>query len=407
VTPRSEVLEALAREAQARQEQQRRQQQEILDGAPANIYVKDLDGRYEFVNSGLLELTGMTREQLLGRTDHEIFGVQADQWRINDRRALDGPVDDFEVAGDPPSAVYRSTKFPLRDAVGTPYAVCGISVNVTDAYRAERAAHTAQRRVEQLERVDTLGRFAGGLAHDLRNMLTSVRGLVELALEEAEGSEVGAHDALTDALHEARTAVLRSADHIQRMLAATQPQDTLPQPIEVRTLLMRVRPLLVQALRGRRQLEAVPPDTWTLLADGGELEQVLLNLVTNAADAVGPDGVVALSAVSTELRDQLGAGPDQQTPDLPPGRYVRLDVVDDGAGMDHDVLARATQPLYSTKAGGSGLGLWLAHALLLRNRGAFVLRSEPGRGTTASLWVPAADGAAAGSVERSERPGFG
>jgi len=162
VTPRSEVLEALAREAQARQEQQRRQQQEILDGAPANIYVKDLDGRYEFVNSGLLDLTGMTREQLLGRTDHEIFGVQADQWRINDRRALDGPVDDFEVAGDPPSAVYRSTKFPLRDADGTPYAVCGISVNVTDAYRAERAAHTAQRRVEQLERVEPSAASPGG-----------------------------------------------------------------------------------------------------------------------------------------------------------------------------------------------------------------------------------------------------
>ncbi len=323
-----------------------RQHRAIIDEAPANIYVKDLDGRY-LVNAELVGQTGLAAERWLGCTDVEIFGPgYTDDWRHNDRRALDGRVDEIEVIGDPIETVYRSLKFALRDGAGEPYALCGISLDVTDRYRAERARGVAERRLAQLEGIDGVGRFASGLTHDLKNTLSAVRALVELAIEDAaelraDSSRGDAQGRLETVLAEAHAAVGRSTEQIDRLLAATQSAPALPEPLDLAGLLGTVRPLLHTIVGADRLREHVPADLSTVLVDAGDLERVLVNLVTNAAQAAGPDGCVDITASAEVIEERIGTDPPPAGPDLDPGRYVRIEVVDDGAGMTPEVLEQA------------------------------------------------------------------
>ncbi len=367
-----------------------RQHRAIVDGAPANIYVKDLDGRYLFVNSPLVAQTGIPAEGYLGHTDEEVFhGRFTEDWRSNDQQALEGRLEKIEVIGDPIRCVYRSLKFPLRDADGRPYALCGISIDITEEYRADRARRVAERRVSQLEAIDSLGRFATGMAHDLKNTLGAVRALVELAIEDADRLPEDSSVKLGEVLGEARDAVVRATNQIARMMAASQPQQQAAEPCAVGALLDRLRPLLQQIVPADLLVMEVPGDLHPVLADPGDLERILVNLVTNAAEA-GPQQPVLLSATPVVLEERIDTDTPPYGLDLDAGTYVRLDVTDRGVGMPPDVLARAVQPLFTTKPGGTGVGLWSAHALALRNAGTLTLRSAPGAGTTASAWIPAA-----------------
>lgn len=370
------------------------QHRAIVDEAPANIYIKDLDGRYLFVNAELVRRTGLSAQRWLGRTDIEIFGPgYTDVWRHNDRRALDGRVDEVEVIGDPIETVYRSLKFALRDGAEQPYALCGISLDVTDRFRAERARGVAERRLAQLESIDSVGRFASGLAHDLKNTLSAVQALVELAIEDAadlraDGTRAESQRRLEAVLGEAHAAVGRSTEQIGRLLAATQSEPALPEPVVVAVLLRTVRPVLRTILDANRLRVRVSGNLWTVLADAGDLERVLVNLVTNAARSSGPDGCVYITAADEVIEERI-ADPPLEGPDLDAGRYVRIEVADDGAGMTPEVLEQAQHPLFTTKRGGTGLGLWSAQALVLRNAGALTIDSAPGRGTAAAVWLPA------------------
>lgn len=371
------------------------QHRAIIDEAPANIYIKDLDGRYLFVNAELVRRTGLSAQRWLGRTDIEIFGPgYTDVWRHNDRRALDGRVDEVEVIGDPIETVYRSLKFALRDGAEQAYALCGISLDVTDRFRAERARGVAERRLAQLESIDSVGRFASGLAHDLKNTLSAVQALVELAIEDAadlraDGTREESQRRLEAVLGEAHAAVGRSTEQIGRLLAATQSEPALPEPVDVAVLLRTVRPVLRTILDANRLRVRVPGSLWTVLADAGDLERVLVNLVTNAARSSGPDGCVYITAADEVIEERIGTDPPLEGPDLDAGRYVRIKVADDGAGMTPEVLEQAQHPLFTTKRGGTGLGLWSAQALVLRNAGALTIDSAPGRGTAAAVWLPA------------------
>lgn len=365
----------------------------IIDAAPTSIYVKDLEGRYVFVSPGVVAQTGISAQRYLGHTDVDIFGPeQAERLTRTDHRARTEQVEEVESIGEPLNAVYRSLKFPLRTADGRVYATCGISLDVTAGHRAEQAQQLAERRLAQLRIVDSLGRFAGGMAHDLKNALTAVRSLVELALEDAAqvpaDTPPGLRDRLLEVLGDARTATLRSADQITTMLAATQHRRSERTPIAIAAVLNRVRPLLHTVQPSARLVEDATPGLSMLIADG-EMEQVLLNLVTNAAEATGAGVTVTILVREVVLETP---GPETLHPDAPAlgaGRYVRVDVVDDGPGMSAEVLERAVHPLFTTKRGGSGLGLWSAQAFALRNSGALALRSVPKEGTVVSLWLPA------------------
>jgi len=246
----------------------------------------------------------------------------------------------------------------------------------------------------EAQKIDTIGQLTGGVAHDFNNLLMAVMGSMQLLkkrLKEDPASQRLVDNAIQGA--ERGTALT------QRLLAFARRQELRPAAVDVVTLVSGMRDLLARALGpGVRLAEDFPADLPPILIDANQLELALLNLSVNARDAMPEGGVLTLSAAEAD------EGKGDWPPGLGSGRYVRLSIADTGVGMAPEVLARATEPFYTTKGvgKGTGLGLSMVHGLAGQSGGALKLSSAPGQGVCVQLWIPVADRAAAQPAIRPE-----
>lgn len=259
------------------------------------------------------------------------------------------------------------------DTTGAVVRAVGTLRDITD----EAAEQERLRRAQQLESV---GRLAGGLAHDLNNFLTVLAGHAELLGASVTGSQAEHVGAIARATE-------RAATLTRQLLEVGRREILQPQVLDVNEVVATQREMYRRVLPGTVAFECVlgddlPPVSFDLT----KLEQVLLNLVLNAADAVGVSGTVAI-ATAPRVLDAMSA----ELHELRPGAYVEISVSDDGSGMTPDVLARAFEPFFTTKGRdrGSGLGLSTSYGIMRQSDGQLLLESEPGRGTTVRLLVPA------------------
>ncbi len=253
--------------------------------------------------------------------------------------------------------------------------------------RDEAAAReAAQARLAQSRRLEALGQLAGGVAHDFANVLQAVQGAARLAAERLErdpGSARGLLDLIGDASR-------HGASITRRLLGFARRGELRVEAVDAAVLLKELEEVLAYTLGASGphiRIEAVP-GLPTVLADKGELEAVLVNLATNARDAMPQGGTLTLVAVAEDI-----VGDDTPLPaGLRPGRYVRLSAADTGTGMDGATLTRAAEPFFTTKPEGEGTGLGLAMARDFAEQagGGLAIASEPGRGTTVTLWLPSA-----------------
>ena len=274
----------------------------------------------------------------------------------------------------------------------------GINHELEAQVRAEVAAREeAQGRAAHAERMQALGQLAGGIAHDFNNVLQSVQGGATLI---ANRTTDGGLQRLAQLILDAAG---RGASVTRRLLAFSRHGDLRAEPIAPAELLHGLTEVLEPALGPsvRMQIKA-PPGLPAVIADKGQLETALINLATNARDAMPSGGVLVLSAVTETVPDRPNAF------SLRPGRYVRFTVTDTGVGMDAATLARVTEPFFTTKPAGegTGLGLPMVKGFAEQSGGAFHIESNPGAGTRASLWLPQVASAAARpvGVPEPERP---
>jgi PAS domain S-box-containing protein len=251
--------------------------------------------------------------------------------------------------------------------------------------RAEIAAReTAQARAAQAERLQALGQLAGGIAHDFNNVLQAVMGALRLIERRPDDQ-----DGIRRLAQLASGAVERGTSITRRLLTLGRRGELTAMAIDVADLLHELGEILSHTLgaavdvRLRLQAGLAP-----LLADRGQLETVLVNLATNARDAMPDGGELTLSAD----HETIAAGSAPVPVGLAPGRYIRLTVADAGVGMDAATLARAREPFFTTKqsGAGTGLGLAMAQAFAEQSGGALAIESQPGIGTTVTLWLPEA-----------------
>jgi signal transduction histidine kinase len=250
---------------------------------------------------------------------------------------------------------------------------------------AVREREQARARAAQAERMQALGRLAGGIAHDFNNVLQIVDSAVALLNRHAGEAEGTAR--MTRLLGDA---VRRGRAITGRLLAFARPGVPSPEPVALGPLLEGLRELFLTTLGPAIRVElAVAPDLPTVRCERGQLETVLVNLATNARDAMRAGGRLRLLAGARELGEGGGEG---APPGLAPGRYVCISVADTGAGMDAATLARVQEPFFTTKppGEGTGLGLALARGFCEQSGGALAIESAPGAGTTVTLWLPAA-----------------
>ena len=243
---------------------------------------------------------------------------------------------------------------------------------------AER--ETAMAQLHEAQKLETIGQLTGGVAHDMNNLLTPITGALDLLNRRYGGTDPRAARLLDGALQSAERAKLL----VNRLLGFARRQALETRPVDVAALLDGMRDLLASSIGAAIELRmAAAHDLPPALADPNQLELALLNLGVNSRDAMPDGGVLTVAA------ERVAVGPGG-APQLKPGAYVRLSVVDTGTGMDEATLAKAVEPFFSTKevGRGTGLGLSMVHGLAAQLDGGFELSSKPGEGTRADLYLP-------------------
>ena len=249
---------------------------------------------------------------------------------------------------------------------------------------------TEQRRLEaqlrQAQKMEAVGRLAGGIAHDFNNLLTAILGSAQLALREVEPSH-----AVREDLEEIRRAGLRAADLTRQLLAYSRRQVVAPKVIDLTEAVRNLDSMLRRLIREDIELDlTLAPTPLAVRSDPGQIEQVVLNLVVNARDAMPQGGRIAVRAESV----QLDAHQPDNSPPAPPGPYVHLAVADTGSGLTADARAHLFEPFFTTKELGKGTGLGLAtvYGIVKQNGGFIYVDSAVDQGTTVRIYLPPASG---------------
>jgi signal transduction histidine kinase/CheY-like chemotaxis protein len=245
-------------------------------------------------------------------------------------------------------------------------------------------ARTAE--LAQFQKIDAIGQLTAGVAHDFNNLLQPIMGSLELLQNRLEHGDSRNQRLIQTGLQSTG----RAAALVQRLLAFARRQDLQPRATDVGLLLLDLEELVRRSLGETCQVAVeIEPDLPAACVDPNQLELAIINLAINSRDAMPSGGLVTISARGRGSAEAVQQG-------LPPGRYVCIAVTDSGIGMDEATLARAVEPFFSTKGvgRGTGLGLSMAHGLAAQSGGTLTLKSAPGRGTTAEIWLPSCGEAA-------------
>lgn len=353
--------------------------QTLLDNSPAGIYLKDADGKYLLLNREYGRILGQTPDRVVGKTDAELLPPDlAERLRRNDLAVLmtGAPINiekTMVVNGE--NRNFISTKFPLLDSKGWPVAVGSMSIDITDRKRLEEQLLHSQK-------MESIGRLAGGIAHDFNNLLTAIIGYAELG-----EMRVGDEHPVSGDLRQIRSAGERAAILTAQLLAFARKHVQEVQEVDLNTLANHMqtmlKPLVGELITIDTQLA---PDLWTVKGDPNQLEQVLMNLMVNARDAIHGNGNVKITTQNVVVERPFKAVDG----DVERGEYALLSVSDDGEGIPANRLDNIFEPFYTTKAEGKGTGLGLAtvYGIVLQHNGQLVVESEVGSGTTFKIYLP-------------------
>jgi PAS domain S-box-containing protein len=258
----------------------------------------------------------------------------------------------------------------------------GFANDISQRREADRAKAQLEEQLRQSQKVESIGKLAGGVAHDFNNLLTSMMGFIELALMEA-GSESPAAEYLAGAMDAAR----RGAALTQQLLAFARKKMVRPEVLDINDVLQRMGTMIRRLVGENLDLSLVlSPSLGKVKVDVGSLEQVVMNLVVNARDAVGASGRITLETRNAFLDDDYC----RTHAETNPGEYVVLTVADTGVGMTPEVQARVFEPFFTTKPTGEGTGLGLAmcHGIVKQAGGNISFTSAPGQGSTFRVFFP-------------------
>jgi len=372
------ILRDITEEKKA--EAELKQQASLLDLAP--VMVRDLENRIVFWSRGAEKLYGLTKEEALGRVSHELLATEGPlPMKYLDQILRDTGMWEGELAQrtSDGGSVYVASQWVLyRDAKGQPIRILEVNADIT----ARRHAQELQTRSQKLE---ALGTLAGGIAHDFNNILLAIHGNVNLAM-----ADLPEHHPAQQSLAEIQKAGTRASELVRRILGFSRPQEQKKQVVELQPVIEEALKLMRATLPARVQIvthfaPGVPPAK----VDAGQIHQVLVNLTTNAAHAIGEKNgtiEVRLDIVNVTADDT------HATANLNAGRYVRLYVGDDGCGMDRATMNRIFDPFFTTKkqGEGTGLGLSVVHGIVSSQNGAISVTSHVGEGTAFHLYFPVA-----------------
>jgi len=374
----------------------------IVEQGTGVVVITDTKGVIEFVNPAFVKVSGFQPREVIGRPASGLGTGQPEEedalWKaLNAGRTWDGVWKN--QAKDGSSYWLRATIFPVREEAGKALRFAMIAHDITRQVETDEKLKASQAQFQQSQKLEAVGRLAGGVAHDFNNLVTVIRGCADF-LDKATPDG----DSRKDDIKEIALAGARAADLTRQLLAFSRKQVLQPRTVAVNAVVSGMESLLKRTLGEDIRLRtSLDPASEPVFIDPGQLEQVLLNLAVNARAAMPRGGTLALKTATLELKEEQVWDKDV----LPPGRYTVLSVKDDGCGMDEDTLKRAFEPFFTTKpvGQGSGLGLSTAYGIITQSGGLMSAQSTPGEGTAFAIYLPVT-GKAAGISKEASAPGL-
>jgi len=372
----------------------------LFGSNPQPMWVFDVDTlAFLEVNDAAVRHYGYTRDEFLSMTIMDILppedapglhhglertGAQRGDVALTQHQRKDGTIIDMELVSHEMELDGRRARLVL-------------ATDISERTRTRAALHQSEEQLRQAQRMDAAGRLAGGVAHDFNNLLTTIRGFSDMLLR-----DLPEHDTKRKDLEQIRKAADRGAVLTRQLLSFGRQQSVEPRSIELNSVVGNMEGL-IQRLVGAdiRLVTQLRPGLGEVRMDPAQLEQVLVNLVLNARDAMFTGGTLT---IETGERQISGSTRGRS---VRPGRYIVLAVSDTGSGMDGDTLSHVFEPFFTSQAPGNraGLGLSIVYGIVKQSGGVVRISSEPGLGTTVKVFLPRAesDGQAAPEVARSLR----
>jgi PAS domain S-box-containing protein len=359
----------------------------LVETIPDLIWLKDPEGIYLSCNQKFERFFGAKEKDIIGKTDYDFVDKKlADFFREKDRAALAAGrsiMNEEEVtfADDGHKEMLETIKTPMFDSDGKLIGVLGIARDLTERRLAEKEKARVEDQYRQAQKVEAIGRLAGGVAHDLNNLLTPILGYGELLFD-----EFGPSDPRKRKIEQIVQAGLRARDLVRQLLTFSRKQPLMHRSVNMSKAVSGFEKLMRRTIREHIEIKTIlSPDIPPVKADIGQIEQVIMNLAVNAADAMPTGGCLTIETASATLEEVDTA----IHPETKPGKYVMLNVSDTGCGMDNETLKHLFEPFFSTKGElGTGLGLATVYGIIKQHGGLIRVRSELGKGSIFKIFLP-------------------
>lgn len=374
-----QVAAALAR---SRLAETRRLLMTAIEQTPESVVITDLEARIIYVNPTFEQITGYSRAEVLGQNPRVLKSYQHDPafyrnfWdTLTGGQVWQGRLINKKKDG----SLYTEEAIiaPVRDERGAIINYIAIKRDVTQELRLEEQYRQAQR-------MEPVGRLAGGVAHDFNNILTVIGGYTDLLLTRS----FGADDPRRKDIEQIQQAAQRAGRLTRQLLAFSRQQTMKPEIFNLNTVVINLEKMLRRVIGEDVELVTeLAPDLWQIKTDPGQMEQVLMNLVVNARDAMPRGGRLTLTTANLELEISQAIN----YPGLKPDSYVMLRVTDTGVGMDVETRSHIFEPFFTTKSAskGTGLGLATVYGIVQQSDGQIYVDSTPGLGAAFSIYLPA------------------
>jgi PAS domain S-box-containing protein len=362
--------------------------QTLIDTLPHPIFYKDHAGRYLGCNQAFEAFIGLKREELVGKTVFDIApGEMAEVYKAADDALFESRRPQiYETTvryadGTRRNVIINKAVFFHQD--GSLAGLVGAMLDITERKRAEEEKALRERQLRQAQKMEAIGTLAGGIAHDFNNILSAIVGYTDIALHDLPANPpVGGY------LKKVLQAGERARGLVNQILAFSRATEQENRPVVVKHIAKEALKLLRATLPSTIRIQTNIKSGSAIMGDPTQIHQVIMNLCTNAAHAMQARGGQLLVSLTDATPDEPLKDPN---PDLPPGRYLILEVSDTGTGIDPEILDRIFDPFFTTKkpGEGTGMGLSVVHGIVKDCGGSIQVKSVPEKGTTFKVWLPA------------------
>ena len=370
-------------------EKERVQLMAAIEQSSDTIVITDAKAAIQYVNPAFEKVTGYTREEVLGKNPRILKSGEQDaifyreMWQtISNGETWRGRFVNKKKDGS--LLTEAASISPVFDASGAIINYVSVRRDITEYLRIEREKSKLEEQYHQSQKVESIGRLAGGVAHDLNNLLTPIIGYGEMLMDDFSPG-----DKRRLSVEEIVRAGSRAQDLVKQLLAFSRKQTLEYKPLDLNRIIVGIKKLLRRAIREDIQIKIVPGrGLGTVRADMGQIEQVIMNLAVNAQDAMPNGGSLTLETGMIEL-DETYVEKElaEET-----GRHVMLTVSDTGCGMDKETRKSIFEPFFTTKGKhGTGMGLATVYGIVKQHGGNIWVYSEPGKGSTFKVILPVSE----------------